>query len=128
LLAFMRGRASLGVAMKDGAQKADMLAQATACARHIRREGTAWGEPIARWLEAGVDAARGDAAGAKRGALEAAKGFDGNDMTLFAWLARLGEAKLGGDAEAIRVAEEPLRARGVVRPERMLALFAPSFA
>jgi hypothetical protein len=128
IVAFLEARACLGLAMKDGAQKEPMLAQATSCARRIRAEGTAWGDPIAVWLLAGVEAARGNAEGAKRGAREAAQAFEAKDMLLYARLARLGEARLAGDEAAVRAAEEPLRTHGIANPGRMLALFAPSFA
>jgi hypothetical protein len=128
LLWFMRGRAALGVATARPDRRPAMLAEASACARRIAREGVEWGEPLAAWIEAGVAAVRGDVRAAARRASDAIVGFDAAEMTLQSLTAELGAAMLASDEARASSARQKLRERGVASPEGFVRLFAPAHA
>jgi eukaryotic-like serine/threonine-protein kinase len=70
----------------------------------------------------------GDLDTAAAGYRSAAAGFDAADMSLVAETARwrLGELLAGDDGRAlIDHAAAALRAEGIVRPDRVIAMFAP---
>ncbi|HEX5655958.1 MAG TPA: hypothetical protein VFX59_02135, partial [Polyangiales bacterium] len=53
--------------------------------------------------------------------------FDALDMPLMRDVARCRRGQLGGDDALVEGAERAIRARGVVRPERFVAMLAPGF-
>src|SRR5262249_17734824 len=97
--------------------------------RACRRLG---GDPFTRYARqlvgAGLAVLRGDLDGAADGYRSAATGFEAVDMMLVAEAARwrLGEL-LGGDGgrHLIEQATATLSAEGIVRPDRVVAVFAP---
>src|SRR5262249_16196017 len=106
-----RGRMALATGDAEAAERD---------ARAIARENMPWANPLALLLRAGAAARRKNADAAVALARQAAAGFDGADMALYAAAARW----RAGDSGA---AEAWMRERKVVRPDRMVALLAPGW-
>lgn len=124
---YLRGAATVAAA-PPGSERAAMLRAAERDARALEREDSAYARALSRALSAAVALERGRLE--RAGALydEAARGFDALDMSLFAaamrW--RLGGILLGDEGRAlIDDAETTVRERGVVRPDRIVAMLAP---
>jgi hypothetical protein len=122
---FVRGRAALAVAARDG--DAALLAEAETMAAHIEAEEMAWGLPLAALLRATVAHRRGDAAAARAGLEAALAGFVDRDMALFAAVTRRRLGEVTGDAAAIAAADAAMRAGRVVRPEAIAGMLAPGW-
>jgi hypothetical protein len=85
-------------------------------------------QPVSLLIGAGLAVLCGDVEAAAAGYRSAAPGFDAVDMVMHAAVTRwrLGEL-VGGDEGRALVAQARavLAAEGIVRPERVLAMFAP---
>jgi serine/threonine protein kinase/tetratricopeptide (TPR) repeat protein len=129
----LRARASLATAtrLSPGDPERERLIQTAARdAAQLRKTKTPW-SPNARLLQAGVAAARGDAASALVFLDEAGSGFEATGMALHAAVVRRRQGELiGGDeGEALlRAADAWLESQRVRNPRRMTALYAPGFA
>ncbi len=117
---YERGTTALTVLEQPGAR-----ACALQDARTLVRMGAGWALPFAAVIRAGVAWADGEPARAVALCREAAGGFDAADMPLYAASARHAAARLRGDEEGQRAAEEELRARGVEAPARWAAMMIP---
>jgi hypothetical protein len=127
-------RARCALAAAAGASAAALrvlLRAATADARRLARERTAWGEPLAALTRAGIANLCGRTAASIALLEAAAGGFDAVDMPLYAAAARyrLGALR-GGEAGRTlrRDAEAWLLSQTVRSPPRMVAMLAPGFA
>lgn len=124
----LRGRAALLSALgeKDGARK-KLLAAAARDAHTVAAEKNRWSTPLARLLEAGIAAARGDATRAAALLAEAIPGLDAAGLALYAAAARARAARLADDSAGTAAALAWFAEHGVVRPARMLQMLAPGF-
>ncbi len=123
----LRARVALAAALEAPASADRPLAVAEGEARRLERVGTAWSRATAALIAGGVAAARGQAEVAIARLGEAAEGFRALDIEIFAVAAlhRQGQL-LGAAGEAqVRAARSWWGSRGVVRPERFLAMLAP---
>jgi hypothetical protein len=129
-LLHLRGRLHLAAAQHGEGSRRDALQTTAQMSRAIEREGVPHGWPLARLLDAGIAAMRGNDTLAVRQLSEAAEGFARADMELLAAAAnmRLGRL-LGGDEgrTLVATAEAFFVEQRIARPERMLALLAPGF-
>jgi tetratricopeptide (TPR) repeat protein len=99
-------------------------------ARKLVKEGVAWGDAFAALARAGADRMDGDRDGAIRELGVALRGFQALEMKLYAAIVRLRLGQLHGGEEGateIARAEEWMRAQGIVRPDRFVAMLAPGF-
>jgi hypothetical protein len=128
----LRGRVALALAtVRQGRERARLLAQAERAARRLGREGVAWSAPLAALLDGGIRHVRGDSDGARTALRAAASGFDGADMALWAACARarLGPLVDGDEGRALAAgADAWLRAHAVAAPARVVTTLAPGFA
>jgi hypothetical protein len=120
----LRARAALGVAAAHPrAPNAD--AAARRAAHRLARERDDWARALARSVEGGLAALRGDAPRAIALYREAAGGFAGCSMRLHEAFAHRRAAALAGDrAEAARIDRE-LTARGIKRVDRLARVYMP---
>jgi hypothetical protein len=124
--AYVRMTAWLG-ALADGAPEPARLRAS------IRRARTDLGADLVSrsappLIDAGLAVLRGDLDAAVIHYRAAAAGFEAGDMMMTAWVARwrLGELLGGDDGRAlIDQAAAALRAEGIVRPDRVVAMLAP---
>jgi hypothetical protein len=120
-LRHLRARAALAAAARDPA----LVDEAEREGRRIAGEDQPWAAPFAVSIRAGVAAARGRGVEAAALFEEAARAFDGLEMALHAGASRRRAGGLRDAEDQVRAADEEMRARGVVAPERMARLFAP---
>ena len=127
----LRGRAALLAALAaDGKERRRLLEEVGDDAHAIAKEKMPWATPLARLLEAGVAAARGDRVRARASLVEAAAGLDDAGLALYgaAARARLGALEDGAQGQAmVANATAWLAGQGVKRPDRMIAMLAPGF-
>jgi len=126
----LRMRAALALSVEDG--EAARAAEAARDARAIRRERMSWAWPAAELALAALAARQPRrSADAHQLLLVAEEGFAQASMQLHGAAARWRRGQLVGGApgaELVRTAEETMRALGVRRPDRFVALQAPGFA
>jgi len=125
-----RARAALSAATAAGSTRRALVDDARRCASKIAGEHMAWADPLAALVRAGVRHLQGDDERARSALEEAVRGFDATDMALYAHAARRRHGMLvGGDAGADEVARADawMRAMGIKRPDRMVAMLAPGF-
>ncbi len=127
---WLRGRVAVAclAAGRGPLAPEDLHARAQALARTLSREDLPWGLVLATGLQAGLAAASGDTDGAKSSFEKAISAYDGLDMALHREAARwrLGGLLGGEEGAAARAqAEAWLQERGVVRPERLVAVALP---
>jgi hypothetical protein len=128
---YLRGRADLAAAMTAATGAAEpLLRDAELAARHIDREATPWGAPLALALRATVAHRRGDAARARAELSAAVDGFAAAEMGLYeaASRRRLG-ALVGGDegASLIAAADAAMGDGRVADPAAMTAMLLPAW-
>ena len=114
-------RARAAIAAGDHA----LLADAERSARRMIDEGAPWGIAFATTRLAAIAAARGDHAGAVRRLAEAADLLEAADLGLHCAAARLRLASLEAGPLERSPAYLVLTSRGIKRPERFMALYAP---
>jgi len=126
---FSKSRVALAAATSS-ADSRSLERIALRCARRLERENVAWATAMARLVRAGVAGVRGEGPRAAARLAEAAAAFDAVNMPLYAASARrrLGEI-LGGDEGAAMVADADslMTGRGVRKPARLAAMYAPGF-
>jgi hypothetical protein len=123
-----RARAALTAAIAGTSVGGDFGRVAERDARRLEREGIPWAAASAVMTRAGVAAARGRRDEAVALFDEAARQYEAIAMALYAASCRRRAGELrGGEAgaAAVREADAALAARGVRKPERMAAIFAP---
>jgi hypothetical protein len=121
---YLRARAEVAVGTPE------TLNRAREDVKAMRNESATWATGLIELIEAGIDARRGDRAGADAHLVNAASALDGADMKLYADVARVQRGKLAampGAQEAARGAEKALRARGVLNLERFCRMLSPGF-
>ncbi len=133
MLFHVRARAAVAaVAAKEveGAAAVALVESALRDVRAIERDELRWATPLARLIEAAVQARKGDRPGAIALLTEATIDFDASDMSLWSAAAarRRGEL-LGGDAGRALIdgADAKMRAQGVKDPARYCGMLAPGF-
>ena len=120
-----------GVALAAAAPETDgrrLLTEAEQDARTLRREGCALGSALAAGLLAAVALGRGHESKALGLFSEAESGFAALEMPLHeaAMRRRRGELLMGEDGWALcREADGAMASRGVIRPDRLVAVLAP---
>ena len=125
----LRARVALGAA-RGSAQRSSLLDRAERDAASLAELGRGWGTAFATMIRAGVAATRGRRDAALALCIDAARRFESVDMALYAAAARRrwGELQGGDQGRALAAAaDEAMRDRGVVNPDRMTALLAPGF-
>jgi eukaryotic-like serine/threonine-protein kinase len=129
---YLRGRAAILAAAAAGAdEQRALLDDAAACATALRGRGRRWSRPLARLIDAARLVRRDARAAAIQELTLAVDELGARGMAMHAAAARRGLAELTGAATWIDRAdrdERDLRAAGVRRPDRWLAMFAPGFA
>ncbi|SIO66153.1 Serine/threonine protein kinase [Singulisphaera sp. GP187] len=125
---FLRARCALAAATRTNS--AELLKVAARDARHLEREPIPYAKPYSRLIRAGIAAAQGDLATARRGLADAAAGFDSVEMQLCAASARraLGEL-IGGDEgqPLLNQANAWMTAQGIRNPARTAAMYVTGF-
>jgi serine/threonine protein kinase len=120
--------AAAGGRQEGSPESARLLESALAEARRIARERTAWGNPLARLIEAAVAAHRGHREETASLLSAAERDFDENDMGLYrsATLRALGVV-LGGDEGRglVESADEWMSGQKIRNPENMTAMLVP---
>ncbi|HUQ03557.1 MAG TPA: protein kinase [Kofleriaceae bacterium] len=114
-------RARAAVASGDRAG----LDDAAACVKKMQAEKLPWADALAHARLAGIAGARGQSDEAKTLLARAADELDAIDVSLHALTARLRLAALEGKTIEQTPAWQALRDRGIVRPDRWMALFQP---
>jgi hypothetical protein len=127
----LRARCALAAAggRQEGSPESErLLESALAEARRIARERTAWGNPLARLIEAAVAAHRANREETASLLSAAERDFDENDMGLYrsATLRALGVV-LGGDEGRglVESADEWMSGQKIRNPENMTAMLVP---
>jgi hypothetical protein len=124
--AYLRSTAWLAALAEGAPDPARLRASIRRACQEFRDDAAA--RPVPLLLRAGLAVLHGDLDGAAAGYREAAAGFAAVDMAMHVSVARwrLGEL-LGGDAGCALVdqAGAALAAEGIVRPDRVVAMFAP---
>jgi tetratricopeptide (TPR) repeat protein len=125
---YAHGGAALSMLERKLGDRERLLGEVRRDARAIEREHTAWMQPFAQVLRAGLALHQGERAETLSLLEAAARGYAANDMLAYAAAARDRAARLRGDAS--RAAEvagiaELLRAEEVVAPERVIAMLLP---
>ena len=123
----MRGGAALAAAPQDGAGTR-LLDAAEREARALAREPRPYAHALGRALSAGVARGRGQPERAAGLYAEAAQAFDALEMALHVAAMRWRQAEIlrGDQGRALfEGADELMRERGVVRPDRLVAMLAP---
>jgi tetratricopeptide (TPR) repeat protein len=126
---WLRGRLAVALAARKPAERAYLLKDARRCAKVVEGAGLSWTPAAARLLRAGAMHVGGDRAGALAAYARAEELFSAASMDLQASIARLrrGELMGGDEGKALRVeAEAAMRRAGIIRPERMALVFAPT--
>jgi hypothetical protein len=120
--------AAAGRRHKGSPESERLLESALAEARRIARERTAWGNPLARLIEAAVAAHRAHREETASLLSAAERDFDENDMGLYrsATLRALGVV-LGGDEGRglVESADEWMSGQKIRNPENMTAMLVP---
>ena len=122
----LSGRSALAAAW--GADPEPLLHVAAGYACRLEREGLPWSLALARLIQAGVAARRGDQERAARLFAKAAAGFDAVPMGMFAAAARRRQGELLGGAEGgalIDTANAWMKGQQIQDVARMTAAFAP---
>jgi hypothetical protein len=129
LLRLLYARSAMAVAAaRSGRAGAPLLAVARRDASRIEREGTPWGDALARMVRAGANAAEGRTEPAASDFAVAEAGLVAADMGLHAAAARLRRGELiGGDEgrELVRSATTWMTTQGIRDPARMASAMAP---
>ena len=124
-----RARRRLGAAAEMGATKErdTLLAGASAQAREIEREKTAWGAPLALLVRAGIAATRGEVGAL--GLLDRAEaGLRAAEMSLHLAATRRRRGELIGGDQGRKLVDESnawMTGQGIRNPDRMSRLLAP---
>jgi hypothetical protein len=122
-----RSRAALALAAGG---RTELLSVAEADARRLEREGAPYCRALATMVRATVARLRGNAQAALEGLAASERAFDEVDMGFNATAARWRRGQLLGGAEGAALltqARAHCEEKGVVAPERMIALFAPGW-
>jgi hypothetical protein len=125
----LRARTALAAAAESRSPRA-LLRAVDRAADEIVTERMAWADPLAALLRAGAAHLRGDDDRARRRLDEAIPDLRVAGLGLFEAAARLQRGRLiGGDAGRVEaaLAEQWMRERGVVSPERTAAMMTPGF-
>lgn len=128
--AYLHGRAAIARAAgrADDGERDALLARAAADARTILGEGMAWGEPLARALQAGVAVSRGEVGDALEHLTSAEAGFANADMELHANAVRLRRAGSIGGSRGRELAGDARRwmaSQDIAAPDRIAATLVP---
>jgi eukaryotic-like serine/threonine-protein kinase len=126
----LRARCAIAAACatEPGPVSETLLASARQDARRIAKEGTAWGGPLARLIEAALACSSGKPDEAASLLSSAEAGFEKNDMGLYSWAARRVRGLLiGGEEgrELVQSADKWMAEQKIVNPERMTLMLAP---
>jgi hypothetical protein len=127
---WLRARVWVSAATTDDGNREGLLREAETQARRIERHKMAYSTPMATLVRAGVANVRNDLAAAANYLAEADKQFRAADMRGFAAVARLHLGRMLGGEEGRRMTHEAdawLRAKSVVVPKKLAAVFAPGF-
>jgi hypothetical protein len=107
-----------------------VLREVARYAQKLAREQMPWASAFSGYILAASAHLEGDAERAERGLRQVTEAFESSHMVFYAAAsrARLGEL-VGGDAgrALVLVSHGCLRAQGVLRPERVVAMMAPGF-
>jgi len=120
--------AAAGARQPGSAERENLLNLAHRDARRIKRERTAWGEPLALLITAAVASIREDRDEAASRLSSAEAGFERNDMALYRAATRRARGLLVGDEEGqelVASADEYMTGQQIRNPERMTAMLSP---
>jgi hypothetical protein len=126
---YLRARSALAMAAQHGSPDR-FLSLARAAARRIASERMRWSDPIALLIEASIAHLEGRTPLAVRHFHDAAVGFDGADMKLYAAVVGRRIGQLRDDARArelMRQAEDWMAAQGIKNPVAMTRTLSPGF-
>jgi hypothetical protein len=126
----LRGRAAVAAASEQGnaSERRDLLRLAEQEERAIRKQGAAWGNAMARFIQAGRQAVSGDIPRAVAALTLAEAESTAVDMFLHAAVARWWRSVLEHEADGIgsfNEAYERLKAEGIADPRRLASVVCP---
>jgi len=127
----LRGRLALGCAAlepEDSLRRTLLLSRAMGDARRLHREHVAYGEALGLRITAGAQWLRGREEVAEETLRQAEEAFRSCDMPLHGALCALALARWTSAPAAAEEAHQWLKAQGVQRPERWLAMHFPVFS
>ena len=124
-----RGRSALAASFAASAdQEKKLRAIATAEARSLSREKTAWGEPLAHLLESSLALSSADRSAARGLLASAEAGFEAAEMRLHAAVARYRRGQLLGGRNGERLVSDAadwMQKEGFLRPENWVRMLSP---
>jgi hypothetical protein len=117
----LRARAAVALALTNEQRREELLLRAEADAQALENERAGWAAPLAHAIRGTVAAARGDGASAASLFVEAARGYDQQDMRLYAAAALRSHGQQLGESgiDSVRAADERFAKEGVLNPARM---------
>ena len=125
----LRGRCALGAATEDPSRRTSLLRETERWARKLERDGCSWAKPWASMLRAGVARVRGHTDAERAHWNAAIASSEACELGLHAQVTRwrLGELVSGDEGrQLIAAADAWMRGQGIVRPDRWVAMLAPS--
>jgi hypothetical protein len=128
---YLRATASLAVAARVGPSGDPHVEAALRDAEALETIGARWTIAHAALVRGSAASLRGDAGEAERALAAAMEGFEALELKLFAAVARrrLGEVRGGAEGAALaHAADAWMTAEGVVRPDAIARMIAPSKA
>jgi tetratricopeptide (TPR) repeat protein len=127
---YQHGATALALVAAGLGDRRALLRSVTRDAAAVEREGRLWMRPFSELLRAGVDLHDGARDRALQRLETSERGFRAQGLLGYACAAGERRARLRDDAESATTltrAAAWLRAEGVVRPERLLAVLAPGY-
>jgi ATP/maltotriose-dependent transcriptional regulator MalT len=117
-------------AATTGPERKQHLKRAQHWARKMLKERMGWSTPIAQLYQAGIAILEGDATRSLQLLVQAERGANAADMTLYAAVAQRRRGQLTGGSEGaalVAEADARLRAGGVADPVQFSKLYAAGF-
>jgi hypothetical protein len=127
----LRAGCALARALALPDERASLLALAARFCKQVERDHAPWGDALGTLLRGSIAAARGERTAACLLLDEASARLDAVDMALLAAVARRRRGELlGGDEgrQLVDAATQWMKHRGVIKPARLTAMYAPGFA
>ncbi len=122
-----RARAALATALaSEGDLRAKARADALRLGKRLLGERAAWSSALGSLVEAGVHALDGEASEAAAAAIRAEEAATQAQMALHVQLARRLRGVVSDERALVGESDAWMRSRGVVRPERLAAVFTPA--